>query len=64
MTQRDIQDEWLSVNEVAARMRVTRRTVERYIKNGHLPSTRLPGGRLLRIRRSDVEALLSAGGAA
>lgn len=59
MTERDIQDEWLSVNEVAARMRVTRRTVDRYIKAGHLPATRLPGGRLLRIRRSDVEALLS-----
>lgn len=60
MTERDIQNEWLSVDEVAGMLRVTRRTIDRYIKDGHLPASRLPGGRLLRIRRSDVNALLDA----
>lgn len=61
MTERDNQDaqEWMSVAEVAALLKVTRRTVDRYIRGEHLPATRLPGGRLLRIRRADVEALLS-----
>lgn len=63
MTARDNQNtsEWLSVIEVADHLRVTRRTVDRYIRDGHLAATRLPGGRLLRIRRSDLDALLTAG---
>lgn len=50
----------MSVAEVASLLKVTRRTVDRYIRDQHLPATRLPGGRLLRIRRSDVDALLNA----
>lgn len=40
-------------------MGVTDRTVLRYIETGALQAIRLPGGRLWRIRRSDVEALLT-----
>lgn len=52
--------EWLNPQEAALILRVTDRTIQRYIRDGHLVATRLPGGRLWRIRRSDVEKLLSA----
>ncbi|MDN4521408.1 helix-turn-helix domain-containing protein [Mycolicibacterium austroafricanum] len=52
--------EWLNPQEAAVILRVTDRTIQRYIKDGHLAATRLPGGRLWRIRRSDVEKLLTA----
>ncbi|WP_100458975.1 helix-turn-helix domain-containing protein [Mycobacteroides abscessus] len=47
----------LTVQEAATTLRVTDRTVQRYIQQGHLKGVRLPGGRLLRVRRADVEAL-------
>ncbi|MGV0793060.1 helix-turn-helix domain-containing protein [Mycolicibacterium sp. XJ1819] len=53
-------DQVISPKEAAEILRVTSRTVQRYIKEGLLPASRLPGGRLWRIRRSDVEALLNA----
>lgn len=59
MTERNDSDTLLSPQEAAAILRVTDRTVLRYISIGDLPAIRLPGGRLWRIRRSDVEALLT-----
>ncbi|WP_079616753.1 helix-turn-helix domain-containing protein [Mycobacteroides abscessus] len=50
----------LTVQEAATTLRVTDRTVQRYIQQGHLKGVRLPGGRLLRVRRADVEALAKA----
>jgi excisionase family DNA binding protein len=58
MTERDKSDALLSPQEAAEILRVTPRTVQRYIAEGDLPAVRLPGGRLWRIRRGDVEALL------
>jgi len=40
-------------------LRVSSRTIQRYVRDGHLPAVRLPGGRITRIRRSDVEKLLT-----
>ena len=60
MTERNDHDALLSPQEVAGILRVTDRTVLRYIEEGHLVASRLPGGRLWRIRRSDVDALLAA----
>lgn len=50
----------LTVQEAAAIIRVTDRTVQRYIQQGHLKGVRLPGGRLLRLSRTQVEALAKA----
>lgn len=52
--------ELLTVQEAATALRVTDRTVQRYIQQGHLKGARLPGGRLLRVSRADVEALAKA----
>ncbi|WP_090418255.1 helix-turn-helix domain-containing protein [Mycobacterium europaeum] len=60
MSERTEPDALLSPREVAAILRVTDRSVLRYIADGHLPAVRLPGRRLWRIRRSDVEALLTS----
>lgn len=59
MSERTKPDDLLSPQEVAAILRVTDRTVLRYIEDGVLSGIRLPGGRLWRIRRADVEALLT-----
>lgn len=59
MTEREDPNALLSPQEAAEMLRVTDRTVQRYIKDGDLPAVRLPGGRLWRIRRGDVEALLT-----
>lgn len=37
---------------------VDQRTIRRYITDGKLPAWSLAGGRILRVRRGDVEALL------
>lgn len=58
MTERENPNALLSPQEAALMLRVTDRTVQRYIKDGDLPAVRLPGGRLWRIKRADVEALL------
>jgi excisionase family DNA binding protein len=50
-------EEIMLVPEVAALMRVTDKTVYRYIESGILPAYRL-GDRVIRIKRADVEALL------
>lgn len=61
MTLREDQHELISPQQAAKIFGVTDRTVLRYIERGDLPAVRLPGGRLYRIKRSDVESLLSAG---
>ena len=52
-------DDLLTAAEVADQYRVTRTTVSRWVKAGHLPALRLPGGDL-RFRRSDVDSLATA----
>jgi len=57
-------DEWLTKNESAAYAKLTTRTLDRYIETGALPASRI-GLRQIRIRRSDLDALMkpiAAGG--
>jgi excisionase family DNA binding protein len=49
---------WLSQSEAAEYLGVTDRTVRAYIARGALPASRVRGSRLIRIRQSDLDALL------
>lgn len=49
---------FLTPQEVADHLRVSKMTVYRLLKNGELPSVRI--GRSLRVRESDVNAFLKA----
>ena len=51
--------EWLDAAGAAALLGVHRRTVTNLVKRGRLPASRV--GRLLRIRRADVLAVLERG---
>lgn len=57
MPKRNDTDEILTTGQVAAEWRVSPRTIQRYIANGQLKATRLPGGHT-RVRRSDAEIAL------
>ena len=46
---------WLSVQEIAGQLSLSESTIRRYIREGKLPATRLPGGRGLRLRWEDVQ---------
>jgi len=48
---------WLTINEVAARHRISDRTVRRYLAAGILKGRRL-GPKLIRISEADADALL------
>lgn len=50
---------FLTVSEVAAHYRTTSRTVQRWIREGRLNATRLPGGRSYRIRAEDLDAAIA-----
>jgi excisionase family DNA binding protein len=58
MTFRNDDDAAMTLDEVALMHRVSRRSVERWIAQGKLSKSKLPGG-LVRISRSDAEALLT-----
>lgn len=49
---------WLSQAEAAEYLGVTDRTIRNYIARGDLPGYRVRGSRLVRLRLSDVDALL------
>jgi excisionase family DNA binding protein len=49
---------WLSQAETADYLGVTIRKIRRYISIGLLPASRIKGSRLIRIDRTDVDALL------
>ncbi|HIC88501.1 MAG TPA: DNA-binding protein [Anaerolineae bacterium] len=51
--------QWLTVAEAAEYLRVSDSTVRRYVREGLLPAARLPDKRGIRVRRSDLETLLS-----
>jgi excisionase family DNA binding protein len=52
-------DEYLTVQEAAAVLKLSIETVRRYVRSGKLKSTKL--GRQYRIKRADVDALLAYG---
>ena len=49
---------WLTIAETAKTANVSTKTVRRRIADGSLPGYRVGGSQLLRIKASDVEALL------
>lgn len=50
---------WFSQAEAADYLGVSERTVRNYIARGLLPASRVRSSRLIRIRRTDLEAMLS-----
>jgi excisionase family DNA binding protein len=51
-----------TVAETAAILNVSQKTVFEWVRNGDLPAARLgPGGRLIRIRRADLEDFVARG---
>ena len=53
--------EWLTLQEAAAYLKVTRNTVYRWCDLGLLPFFELKSGRGRRVRREDLDALLERG---
>lgn len=51
-------DELLSLDEVAEMLRLSYSTVRRYVRTGLLPAARTPTG-IWRVRRADAEAFLT-----
>jgi excisionase family DNA binding protein len=45
--------------EVAQSWRVTQRTIDRMISQGTIPFVKLPGGRTIRFRQDQIEALMT-----
>lgn len=49
----------LTLDEVAAELRVNISTVQRMVRAGELPTVKVGERRLVRVRRSDLEAFVS-----
>lgn len=55
------EDQWLTVEQVAALIQVAHETVRRWIRSGELPVLDLGGPKTgYRIRRADLDAFLAA----
>jgi excisionase family DNA binding protein len=54
-----VQSEWLTLTEAATYMGVHSKTLRRRVSEGNLPAVRMAGSRLIRVRRSDLDALLT-----
>jgi excisionase family DNA binding protein len=54
-----VEDEFLTVAEVAAMLKLNQQTVRNWIDAGQLPAVHI--GRRVRIKRSDFDALVEAG---
>ena len=48
----------LRIHEVAERLSVHQKTVDRWLRGGRLPYVRLPGGER-RVRQADIDRLLT-----
>jgi excisionase family DNA binding protein len=54
-------DQWLTVQEVAAMLKVNEETVRRWIRSGELPVLDLGGPKTgYRIRRADLDQFIAA----
>jgi excisionase family DNA binding protein len=51
-------DEFLTVAEIAATLKMNQQSIRNWIENGYLPAIRV--GRRVRVKRSDFNALLDA----
>lgn len=55
-------EEWLTVAEVVAELKMHEETIRRWIREGRLPATRIGSNRAgYRVRRSDVDRVLAEG---
>ena len=52
--------EWLTVEEVAARLRVTPRTVRGWLQDGRLSGRNIGGRAGWRVRQEDVDAFMES----
>src|SRR5579875_3256341 len=59
MSQPDVEDEFLTVAEVAEKLKLNQQTVRNWIDQRSLPAVRV--GRRVRIRRADFERVLAEG---
>ena len=59
-SEKDTRDEWLTVRDVAARLKVREETVRRWVRDGDLPALALGRKAGLRIRPADVDAFIAA----
>ena len=59
MSQNESEEEYLTVAEVAANLKLNQQTVRNWIDRGQLPALRV--GRRVRIKRSDYEQYLEDG---
>lgn len=50
-------EQFITVDEVAERLKVSRMTIYRYIKSGKIPAYKLDHG--LRIKQADIEQFLN-----
>jgi len=50
---------WLSQREATAYLGVTDRTIRNYVRTGALKGRRLPGSRLMRLDRLEIDAALN-----
>ncbi|MGA2928518.1 MAG: helix-turn-helix domain-containing protein [Solirubrobacteraceae bacterium] len=57
-TNNESEDEFLSIPEVARRLKLSRATIYRWIDEGRLPALKL--GKNIRLRAHDVDRLLEA----
>jgi excisionase family DNA binding protein len=53
-------DEWLTVRDVAERLKVTKETVRRWVREGGLPALVLGKKAGHRIRSTDLDAFIAA----
>jgi excisionase family DNA binding protein len=53
-------DEWLTVRDVAARLKVQEETVRRWVREGELPALALGRKAGFRIRPADLEIFIAA----
>jgi excisionase family DNA binding protein len=52
-----MEDDLLTVDQVAEKLCITRQTVWKYIRDGRIPATNF--GKFYRIKRSDLEQFIS-----
>ncbi|MBJ7598188.1 MAG: helix-turn-helix domain-containing protein [Candidatus Dormibacteraeota bacterium] len=52
--------DWMTVAEACRYLKVSRATLFRYMRDGRLPFSQVPGGRGRRIKREDLDRLLES----
>ena len=58
--EKDARDEWLTVKDVAALLKVSEETVRRWVREGELPALALGKKAGFRIRPADLEVFIAA----